>query len=63
MIIYIKFCDLFCDLFVYQDFFLRLEEDELIKNKDVKMVFVGIIEFMRSRFIYKDEFVFEESCF
>lgn len=39
----------------------RSEEDELIKNKDVKMAFAGTLELMRSRSIYKDEFVLEES--
>lgn len=54
-------CDKFCDLFVYQDPSPRSEEDELIKNKDVKMAFAGTLELMRSRSIYKDEFVLEES--
>lgn len=48
-------------MFVYQDPSPRSEEDELIKNKDVKMAFAGTIELMRSRSIYKDEFVLEES--
>lgn len=48
-------------MFVYQDPSPRSEEDELIKNKDVKMAFAGTLELMRSRSIYKDEFVLEES--
>ncbi|XP_062621332.1 uncharacterized protein LOC134282921 [Saccostrea cucullata] len=39
----------------------RSDEDELIKNKEVKMAFAGTIELMRSRSIYKDEFILEES--
>ncbi|XP_022336709.2 uncharacterized protein LOC111132656 isoform X3 [Crassostrea virginica] len=39
----------------------RSDEDEVIKNKDVKRAFSGTLELMRSRSIYKDEFVLEDS--